>query len=47
MNGGHVAAFLFWLIFAGLVLKNWQGANALAGTGAKGAGTIITDLQDK
>lgn len=41
---GHFAALLFWLIFFGLVLKHWQGANTLLGTGTSGANTIIKTL---
>lgn len=35
------------LIFAYLVLKNWQGANTLLNTGIKGGNTTITNLQGR
>lgn len=44
MNAGHIAGLLFWLLFAGLILRHWQGANALAGTGLSNANTLAHTL---
>lgn len=45
MNGGHITALLFWLIFAGIVARHWQGANALLGTAGTQGGNIIGKLE--
>ena len=47
LNLGSVMAGIGFLIFAFLVLNNWQGANALLGTTATGGGAIIKDLQGR
>lgn len=41
----HILAGVFWLILAGLFLKNWQGANAVFNTGLTGGNSIISTLQ--
>ena len=41
---GHIAGLLFWILFFGLVLRHWQGANALLGTGLSGGNTIFQTL---
>lgn len=46
MNAGRIAGLLFWLLFFGLVLRHWQGANTLLGTGSTGANTIFQTLSN-
>lgn len=43
---GHIAGLLFWLLFFGLVLRHWSGANTLMGTGLTNANTIFQTLSN-
>lgn len=45
MRGESWVTLLFFLIFAGIVARHWQGANALLGTGVSGGNTIIKTLE--
>ena len=47
LDVGTIMAGIGMLIFAFLVLNNWQGANALLGTTATGGGSIIKTLQGR
>lgn len=40
-----LAAMIFWLILAGLVLRYWRGANSLLDTGLGKTNTIIKTLE--
>ena len=44
---GSIAAGMGMLIFAYLVLSNWQGANALLGTSVSGTGSLVKTLQGR
>lgn len=43
--GTSLGFWIFVILLAGLILRNWQGANALAKTGFVGSNTIIQTLQ--
>lgn len=45
MEFGHVLFLIFLLIFAGIVARHWQGANALLGTAGSVGNTTIKNLE--
>lgn len=42
----RVAFWIFVLILASLVLRNWKGANALLGTSFTGGNNVIKTLEN-
>jgi hypothetical protein len=45
--GGPIIWYTFLLVLAYLLLVHWRGANALAGTGFRGYGTVVEVLQGR